>query len=99
MRFEGHFQTVACDDCGRTISHLDDEGWEDNSLCSGCSARGQQEWDKTPCFFCKKPMKDEKDPYADEDASNWAHGACIHEAESSGKIDLDAEGWSSPSDW
>lgn len=99
MRFEGN--TDRCSDCGREISHLDDKSFGDGDpLCSGCSGRASKEWDELTCVFCKKRMGGEKDPHADEDASNWAHGTCFEAAEKDGQLTAaQAEEWSSPADW
>ena len=77
MRFEGQFETVICEDCSREISHLDDEGFEDNPLCSGCRERRVIEHQKSKCSICNKKMGDGDYHYNTEDSDSSAHSRCV----------------------
>ena len=84
MRFRsrGYWENPTCEECQRKISHLDDQGFEDQTRCSGCSARGQQAWDKIPCEFCKKPMNKEKNWWFHLEGDVWSHDQCYQENKS-----------------
>lgn len=76
MRFDGEWDTAICEDCDRTVSESDDCGWEDTSLCSGCSARRTQEFVNSPCNLCKKPMGKDSDGMWNCDGET-AHTKCV----------------------
>jgi len=73
MRFKG--ETIICMSCGRKISEEDDCGYEDNPLCSGCSAREYKAYLKIPCALCGKPLGENADPWHN-DYDEYAHGKC-----------------------
>lgn len=78
MRFEEKEDNVfICCKCGRKISNLDDFGFEDEHLCSGCSARDKQEFVKNKCKLCKKPLCDEIWYYFIDDEEIYAHIKCV----------------------
>jgi len=91
MRFKG--ETVHCESCNREIAEEDDMGWEDNPLCSGCSARAYQAFINTPCKICGKKMGKESNPFYDEN-QDWAHGNCVDKLSDE---ELEEQCWSD--DW
>lgn len=89
MRFIG--DTFICDECGHECSENDDSGNEDERICQICASGRYNEYLKTLCALCGKPMGDDNsDPYWNPN-EEYAHGKCVEKL--SDKEQMDQE-WS-----
>ena len=89
MRFESELDTLMCDECGRLINVLHDEGFEDHSMCVGCRSRVIIAHQNSKCDVCKKKMGSEDYHYNMEDSDAVAHSTCVENL-----AEEDQEEWS-----
>jgi hypothetical protein len=74
MIFEGSDQNILCDRCGTEINHLDEHPWFEDGVCLLCGAYEVEQFRKTPCQICGKPLGGEE-VLTNED-QEYAHKRC-----------------------
>lgn len=78
MRFKDDLDTVECEDCGREINVVDDNGFEDESLCKACSLKRQIAFENSICPICKKKIGKTSEVFFNtEEEYQYAHKQCV----------------------